>query len=149
MAELQALCTGIKFEEELEPSFHLIDKLHTMRVAGELRHIKWEELTKRDSEVGNEKKTESFVKKDSQGYLKEESVVVEEEADVGSDLRFKNALHRRSVALHIAKLCSYEVHEQLVAEYFRLMQQTPVAGYRKVSIAQIYGVREYLWKILG
>lgn len=37
----------------------------TMRVSGELRHVKWEEFTKRDSEIGNQE-TDSFVKTDLQ-----------------------------------------------------------------------------------
>ena len=137
MAELQEQITGIKFEGELEPSYTLIDKFHTMRVAGELKHMKWEHLTTRESEVGNETKI-PFVKADQQGYLRQETTLLEEDADLGSELRLKNALHRRSVGLHIAKLCSFDVHEQLVAEYFRLIYEKPVEGYRKVSIAQIH-----------
>lgn len=63
---------------------------------------------------------------------------MEDDADLSSELRLKKALHRRSVAFHLAKLCSFEVQEEFVAKYFRLMQEQPVAGYRKVSIAQVH-----------
>ena len=46
MEVLKGKYPGIQIEGELDPSFALIDKLHTMKVSGELRVLRWEELTK-------------------------------------------------------------------------------------------------------
>ena len=45
-AALKANYTGIDFVNELEPSYKLVDKLVAMYETGELRFLKWEELTR-------------------------------------------------------------------------------------------------------
>ena len=82
---------GIKIEGELEPSCALIDKLHTMKVSGELRVLGWEELTKRESELTGGKTFRQY-KTDPNGFLKEELVKVESKASVDEKMDLRSAL---------------------------------------------------------
>ena len=70
LATLQKKFPGLKFTGELEPSHALVNKLVTMRASGLLRHIRWEELTRRDKEVKNEGKVEEFLKVEDNGMLR-------------------------------------------------------------------------------
>ena len=57
---LKAKLVGLKVQSELEPSNALVDKVVQMKESGELRPLKWEELTKREQEPNGQKKDEFF-----------------------------------------------------------------------------------------
>ena len=104
---------------------------------GELRHIRWEELTKRDDEVGGVSKIAQF-KADANGYFRQEISTVEGTADTSTDLRLQNALRRRGYACEVAGIMSFKVHETIIEEYFRVMQEDPGAGWKQVTVQQVY-----------
>ena len=63
----RAKVSGIlEIEGELEPSSILIDKAHHMMDTGELKHLRWDELTKRDDEIKGIK-NEPIFKLNAQG----------------------------------------------------------------------------------
>ena len=136
---LKALLPGLRFEEDLEPSHNLIDKFSSMKEIGELRHIPWNELTRRDKEVRGDRKEDCWTT-DSKGYLKHGEKAVEGPADLGSDLRMKSALQRRGVAMHVADLLSFTAHEELVMWYLREYTRDPPPRFERVSINQIMTV---------
>ena len=71
--------------------------------------------------------------------MRTETKTVEEGADTSTDLRLQNALRRRGVALEIAGVMSFSVHETIVDEYFRTMQEDPYdSNYRRVTIQQVH-----------
>jgi hypothetical protein len=106
------LC-GLTLTGELEPSNLLVDKLVEMEDTGELRYIKWEECTKRLQEMNGIKKDEMW-KEDGEGRLKRVSKQGEEQADLKDHLMLRYALQRRGLALGIARLMSFKVHEKLI-----------------------------------
>ena len=94
---------------ELEPSRALINKFYTMQTTGELKHVEWSELTRRDKEVRCEK-SEQVWKPDTAGSFKRTEKKLEDPAEVADTLDLKCALQRRGAAMHIAQLLSFEVH---------------------------------------
>jgi hypothetical protein len=54
--KLQQELAGVAITGNLEPSNTLVDKFTDMEESGELRYLRWEELTRRDQEVQGHKK---------------------------------------------------------------------------------------------
>ena len=86
---------------------------------------------------------------DANGYFKEEVAIVEDAADTSTDLRLQNALRRRGCACEVAGILSYQMHELIVEEYFRAMQEEPGNGWRKVSVQQVYAADVELFKLFA
>lgn len=135
--EVETELDGLQTELEgpLEPSNALVDKLVAIGNSGELRYIRWDELTRRDQEVIGVKKDES-IGHDSAGYLRKASVLVERPADVSDNLKLRYALQRRGVAMQMAKLCSYKVHQKVVNLLFNELERDPQEGFYPVSTNQ-------------
>ena len=136
---IKAKYVGVNFDGEFEPSNTLIDKVHAMRSAGEIRFLKWEELTKRESEICNHR-TESHLKTEvATGYLKSETRTVEDSADISSLLHLQNALKRRGTAFEVAGILNISVHDKLITDYFTALEDDPIdEDHRRVSVQQIH-----------
>ena len=128
---------GISITGVLEPSCKLVDKLVTIQGTGQIRYIQWEELTRRDTEILGVK-TEEFWKTDSAGVLRKFEESVEAPADTSTELRLKQALTRRGIALEMARLLSFKIHETLVDRYFRELDKGSVPGYHAVTVQQVH-----------
>ena len=128
---------GVDFSGVLEPSCKLVDRLVAMQGSGHLKIVQWSELTRRDYEIQGLKSEEHW-KVDANNNLKRIEASVEDPADTSSDLKLQQALTRRGVALDMADLMSFQVHETLVKFYFSEMDKEPIFGYNPVSLQQIH-----------
>jgi hypothetical protein len=134
---LKARLKGLVIAEELEPSDALIDKFNAQKEDGNLRFVPWSELTRRDDEIKYVKKNKAF-ETDSSGRLKVGEEHIEEPADTATDLKLKSALQRRGIAMEVAQLLSFEVHDKYVSWLFRQLARKPFTGFHQVSIQQIH-----------
>jgi hypothetical protein len=135
--KLKERLTGLTLRNELEPSTMLIDKFVEMEEVGELRYVKWEEYTRRNQESKGVKKEELW-KEDGEGRIKRLFKDHEEHIVVGGDLlAARYALQRRGLALNVARLMSFEVHELLVEFFFEEMARESLPGFHKVSLEQV------------
>ena len=132
----QKLGSGLKLKGEYEPSFALVDKFVEMQDTGELRFVPWSELTKRDMEVEGDKKDE-FFKEDSSGFLKRSAKNQEVRTPIKELLHLRYALQRRGVAMNVARLLSFEVHERLVELYFEELSGDQLWGHSAVTMEQV------------
>ena len=57
--------------------------------------------------------------------------------EVGTELEVLNALKRRGMAYELAKLMSYECHEQLINLLFNEFQRDPIDGFVRPSMGQL------------
>ena len=141
---------GISIENNLEPSWALIDKFVEMLEYGEVRYVPWEEYTKRNQESIGEKKVPLYGEdedgrwKRMQNMPKTEIYVV-----VDSLLAAKDGLQRRGMALHIARLLNFMEHERLIAWYFAAMEREPLEDYQSVSLQQVRRCDREIWVRLG
>ena len=150
-ARLQALqkeLPGMEIRGPLEPSCKLVDRLIGMQVSGHLRVLSWEDLTRRDQEILNVK-TEEWWKTDAQHRLVKVETQVEAAADTGSDLRLYQALTRRGVALHLAQLLSFPVHDKLVKKFLRELERDPIDGFKRIGVSQIHRADRELWTLVA
>ena len=145
---LPGLCPHGDILGELLPSNALIDKCVDMFEVNELRYIRWEELTKRDQEQRGVKR-EGMWQEDERGNLKRVYVQGEITTSVEDHLLLKCALQRRGVALHVAELLTFKVHEALIGMYFEEMAREPLHGYAKVSVDQVRRTDQAIFKRLG
>ena len=129
----------VKIVGETEPSDTLVDKYSTMQENGILRYVPWEDVTRRDLEVRGVKKEKYWqeVWQGKKGHMQGMEVGVEDPADMSTDLKLERLLRRRSVALDMAHLMSYEVHENLAAWYLEALTSEPPKAHNKVTLEQV------------
>ena len=135
---LKLRLVGLQLRDELEPSTILIDKFVEIEELGELRYIKWEEFTRRNQEDLGIKK-DPFFGEDENGVFRRFSHNREFFIDIGGAdlLMIKGALQRRGLAMNVARLLTFEVHDLLVEFYFREMARPRLQDHSPVSIEQV------------
>ena len=133
MSQLKRKYSGIKIESELEPSDQLIDRFHQMAEDNRLCWVPWNECTARDHEVVGQKKKAIF-SEDQSGALKITRVEHQAVTDTSTEYLLRLALQRRGLAMEVAGILSYDVHELWVAELFTSRMREPPPQYGRVSI---------------
>ena len=147
LKEIKLELAGLNIRGELEPSNALVDKFVEMEELNELRNLKWEELTKRDQESKGVKKIPLWSENDGKlcRIYKDEEVLCKTE-DL---LQLKYSLQRRGIAMQMARILSFRVHEKLVDYYFEEMSREPPNRYEKVSLEQVARMDKEVFRRLG
>ena len=96
--------------------------------------VPWAELGRFDHEIRGVKKHGSG-QTDSKGRRQVE-LGYGATADTSSDRRLQLALQRRGVAMEIARLMTYEKHQEMVALFFQEVKRDRLPGHQKVSLDQ-------------
>lgn len=135
---------GIKVIGELEPSNTLVDKFVDMKERDQLRYLQWDEYTRWDQEVEGVKQDPAF--KIENGFFKTADTPIEATADIRTDLKVRTALQRRGLALEMAGLMSYAVHEEIVAWYMTELDRSALPGHEEVDLNQIRRADMEVWK---
>ena len=147
-ARLQALRLklgeGFEIAEETEPSDQLVDKYVTMQEKGVLKYLQWEHLTKWDTEARGEPAKDPYFALAGK-HLEYNEAVQELTADTASDLKLANALTRRGVALEVAQLMSFKIHDGVVKWFLRAYNRPAIPGHAKVSLLQIKNTDEEIF----
>ena len=136
--------TGLDLDQ-YEPSNLLVGEFATIHMNGEMRFVKWEELTSRADEHDGVRAEELF-KTDSAGALKRIFQAVEAPADTSSEMKLWFALKRRGVALEMSDLCGYMIHDQLINFYFKAINEEPTEDYYKVTVHQVWMADKEIFK---
>ena len=147
-AQLRATYAHLQISDQLEPAHHVVDKLHSMRVDGELRYMAPHEIPTRDQELQNIK-TEELIKRDASGHLRAHDEAKMPDADTPTDLRLRQAYTRRGLALEVADVMTHTIHEKLVDKLFQEYQREPPAGYSQVTLAQLTAADRRAWKLMS
>jgi hypothetical protein len=107
-----------------------------MEETGELRYLKWEELTRRDQEMSGVKK-EDLWKEDADGHLKRVYKETEAKSEPKDLMAMRYALQRRGLAMEVSKLMTFRAHEKVVNTFFEALSRNPVPNYAAVTIEQV------------
>jgi hypothetical protein len=149
MKKLKDRLTGISITEALEPSHKLMDTYVQMYEDDVLRFVPWNELTERSQEVLNVKKdklqNDHTFAPDANGFMKAKALETDLKANLTSDFRFVCALQRRGLAMEIAGLCQYEVHQEVVDHYLKEFMSAPMVHFRSCSLEQIERADQFLF----
>ena len=104
MQRIKDRLTGISITNVSEPSHKLVDTYVQMYEDDVLRFVPWNELTERSQEVLDEEWLQN-------GFTKAKALETDLKANLTSNFRFVFALQWRGLAMEIAGLCQYEVHQ--------------------------------------
>ena len=118
-----------------------------MRVDGELRYMAPHEIPTRDQELQN--KTEELIRRDASGHLRAHDEAKMPDADTRTDLRLRQAYTRRGLALEVADVMTFTIHEKLVDKLLQEYQREPPAGYSQVTLSQLTAADRRAWKLMS
>jgi hypothetical protein len=138
---------GIDFTDELDVAYSLVDRCVQMAEDDVLAYVPWDVCAKRSQELRGQKIVKEF-KADAHGYMREREVPHSHKAELNSDLRIKNALQRRGIALDMANLVTFEMHEKLVKKLMQVYQDEPPRGYRSVDMDQLRRADEICFQLM-
>ena len=133
----QSKLVGLDLSGEYECSFQLIDRVQHQYDSNELKYIPPSECTKREQEVLGQKTDEKLKLDLRSGDLKISKQAEESSADLGTDLRLKNAFIRRCLAYDQCGLISFDHQEKWVAMIFKRLAEPPEKGYAQVTMEQV------------
>jgi hypothetical protein len=128
---------GLEIQGPLEPSHALYDLCAGMIEKNEVAYISPSKCLSRQQELMGTK-PEKEIQLDSTKtalVVKEQNNVAE--INITSDLSLYQAMQRRTLALDLTGLVSYEVMRKWIDRLFSLYSQPPAPGFQKVSQAQL------------
>ena len=115
---LVTMLHGMRLEGHLEPSFALIDKCTDLFELNQVRYIEWSDCTMRSQELVGHKTVPEFKVDPVTRLLKCVDQAQLEVASYKTDLLLKSTLQRRGLALDMAGVMSYEMHDRLISFLF-------------------------------
>ena len=140
---------GMRLEGHLEPSFALIDKCSDLFELNQVRYVEWSDCTMRAQELVGHKVVPEFKVDPVSRLLKCVDQAQHEVANFKTDLLLKSALQRRGLALDMAGVMSYEVHDRLVTFLFDEYMRSPIEGYAKTTVDQLHNADREIWNRLA
>ncbi len=142
------LGVAFKMEGELEPADALIDRAMQMADDGNVEWIPWSECPRREQELTSSRGRKRWMA-DGNGIVREKELKDEPKAEVSSGLKISWALQRRGLALDIAGLMSYEVHEAIRERLIKaITDESPDPRYAGPSMSQTLNADRELWRQL-
>jgi hypothetical protein len=150
-AALKTRLVGMTFNEETEPSFHLIDAFAQQVDDGQIRYVEWSACTKRAQEVEGQKKSADLKvwSPDSSGVIRQTSSVTPVTIQLSSDLKWKMALTRRGLAAEMARWCRFETHECITNMLMSAWLEPALPGHSAISFEQLARVDRAIFKRLA
>ncbi len=152
-----ARLSNLDIEEDMEPSNALIDLCATMADTNSVVYVAWDKCTTFDQEL-DRPSGEAWKKEwkaDSQGYMRESASQPELVADVGAntrarELKLQSALVRRSLAMDMAGVMSYEAAMRITKYLMKkFLASPPDDRYASPSLEQIRRADVFIWKELA
>jgi hypothetical protein len=128
---------GLEIKGPLEPAHGLYDLCAAMIERNEVSYINPNRCLSRQQELMGSKP-----EKEIQLDATRTSLIVKEqqshsEISISSDLALYQALQRRTLAMDLTGLASYEVMRKWIDRLFSLYAQAPAPGFQKVTQAQL------------
>ena len=139
---------GIRLTDELDISNMILDRAITIYEDTVLRCIPLAECTKRGVELAGVQRDPLFAL-DSNKRLQLSSQEPHEVADTSTEIKLQYALRRLGLALDMADILDFQVHDVVVDSLFKALLADPPPGYAKVSTHQILNVHHQFFRLLA
>ena len=136
---------GLIITTDLEPSHCLVDFVMAMLEDNTLRYVDPVKCTSRSQELLGVK-SETVQKPDKQGFMRQQTVQMDEQADLSDGLKIRTALQRRSLALDISGLMTYEFSEEYHNFLFGLIQMTVPDAYKPIDTIQVLNADRIIYQ---
>ena len=149
-ARVRTAISGFLIQGETEPSHALVDKCQVMYDTNAVIWLAPSVCTKRELEI-------QAAPKDNQQVLKIESQTLKVstegakigDADHSSEIKLQWCWQRRSVALEMCELVSWEISQKWLSTMFTVYSSDPPANFGRVTLAQLIAADKALWTILA
>ena len=139
-----------RFTDELDVSDNLIDKGIALWDANRLAYIGLEYCTMRKMEIVGCKATPALATvPDAQGYLRMKQTNVEEMADLSTQFEILYAFQRRGLALEMAEVMTFDVHETLRRKLLSSYTKQQPKGFAQMDLDQMMEADQIIWQLLG
>jgi hypothetical protein len=139
----------MRLEGHLEPSHSLIDKCSDMFELNMVRYVEWSDCTMRSQELVGHKTVPEFKIDSATRLLKCVEQAQVEVASYKTDLLLKSVLQRRGLALDMAGVMSYEIHDRLVSFLVDEYMRQPIEGYGRTTVDQLHAADREIWSMLS
>ena len=140
----KARLTGVVLSVNNQPSHASIDQATDMLENNLLRYLPMNRWTSRAQELSLAKK-DSTIQLEADGTLKLGTKAPDPVCDTNGAYALRQAFFRRSLAMDLANVCTYEVMEEWANSLFELLQRQPPPGCAKVSLSQIVAADKELF----
>ena len=143
------LGVGFDVAGDFEPAHFVVDRIVDMVESERVEYIAWDKVAARKQELkmGPAKRKWSA---DASGALRETTVRENPEAAVGTHWEINMALRRRSVALDMGGLMTFEAHERLTARFMRALTESPGdTAYAAPSVERVRSADVWVWERLA
>ena len=137
---------GLIFTPETTPSNHLVDLYVEMLEIGTLVYVKPEQCCSRAQEVSLIKR-DATVSTDASGILKVGSKSNEPNCEANTELKLRAAWQRRTLAMDLAGIASFNVVEGWVLLLFNHLLRDQPRGYSKIGLQQILDCDKQLFTL--
>ena len=127
---------GLIFNPDTIPSNSLVDVFVDMVETGVLSYVKAEQCCSRAQEVSLMKR-DPTIATDSSGLLKVSSKQKDPTCEANAELKLRSALQRRSLAMDLSGISTFDVIEGWVQFLFSQLMKEQPRGYSKVSLQQL------------
>ena len=132
----QSRLGGLIFNPDTIPANQLVDTFVEMLEHNTLTYVKPEQCISRAQEVSSVKKDQTIAT-DAQGVLKIATKSSEVSCDANSELKLRAAFQRRSLAMDLAGIASYDVIEPWIQFLFSQMLREQPRGFSRVTLQQL------------
>ena len=113
-------------------------------------YVPWEKCTARHMETVGDKRVELWEKDPATGFLRQRSATSDDvHAPLADHQQVDYALRRRGLALAMADLVDWQVHEKSREDLMASLARTPSAGYAKVDLGQVRRADETAFQLLA
>ena len=141
---LKAKITGFDVSGDYEPGHVVIDAFAGMLEEGVLKVYPLSKCISREQELQSIKVDKQVILLENQ-QLQIKPRGAELSADLGNELRVHLAFVRRGLALDMANLASYEVHEKVMREFMGHLTRPVPPGFKGPSIESVLRADKELW----
>ena len=135
---------GLQIDAALEPSHSLVDKAQAMVEENCVHYLAPEKCVSRELEASKDRQ-EQAISFDSSGNIKVTRKALDMKCDTSGELKLKQALTRRSLAMNQTGLASFEVLEEWNNHLFSAILREPPSGYHFVTVQQILAADKFYW----
>lgn len=141
----QARLRGVTFSPTVMPSHALIDKCCQQMEDQCLSYIELSKCTSRQDETLSQKSDSSISVDPTTGGLRLAKKPKLEDSNITGEHKLRLAFQRRALAYDLANIASFHDMEAWTHRLFEKMNETPMAGYKHVSVEQIMNADRALW----
>ena len=141
---------GLTINQELDTSDAILTECVRLWDQNRTMCVPWEKCTARCMETVGVKRIELWEKDPAAGFLRQRTATSDDvHAPLAEHLQVDYALRRRGLALAMADLVDWHVHERLREDLMASLARPPPPGYAKVDLAQVRRADETAFQLLA